>query len=59
MLGVVFTTHNTSRRGISDETTRLQHREEDIIVTSLHSHMGDTCMEHIVTKGEAGRVKRR
>ena len=58
VLGVVFTTYNTSRRGISDEITRLQHREEDIILTTMHNHMGKSCMELILAKGEVPRIKK-
>ena len=58
VLGVVLTTYNTSRRGISDEITRLQHKEEEIIMTTLHSHMGESCMEIILTRGEVGRIKK-
>ena len=57
VLGTIVTTYNAERRGISDEITKLQHKYEDIIMTTLHNHMGDRCMEVILTRGSVGRVR--
>lgn len=42
---------------MADDTTRLQHQFEDLIMTTLHNHLGEMCMEVILTKGGAKRVK--
>lgn len=57
VLGVVATTYDTERRGISDEITKMQHRYEDVIMTTLHNHLHDRCMEIILTKGDVKRVR--
>ena len=56
-LAVVTMTFNMERRGTLDEIGRIEHRHEHLILTSLHNHMGKTCLEVIITKGDTERIK--
>lgn len=56
-LAVVSMTFNTERRGTLDEIGRIEHRYEHLILTSLHNHMGKTCLEIILTKGAPEKIK--
>ena len=44
-LAVITMTFNVERRGVFEEISRLQHRYEDIISTTLHNHMRGSCLE--------------
>jgi CopG family nickel-responsive transcriptional regulator len=57
VLGVIVTTYDTERRGISDEIIKMQHGYEDVIMTTLHNHLHDRCMEIILAKGGVKRVR--
>jgi CopG family nickel-responsive transcriptional regulator len=56
-LAVVAMTFNMERRGTLDEIGRIEHRYEHLILTSLHNHMGKTCLEIILTKGATEKIK--
>lgn len=56
-LAVVTMTFNVERRGVFEEISRLQHRYEDIISTTLHSHMRGSCLEVILTRGDIARIR--
>lgn len=56
-LAVVTMTFNIERRGTLDEIGRVEHRYEHLILTSLHNHMGKTCLEIILTKGPTERIR--
>jgi CopG family nickel-responsive transcriptional regulator len=56
-LAVVTMVFNIERRGTLDEIGRLEHRYEHLIGTSLHNHMGNTCLEVMVTKGAPEKIK--
>jgi CopG family nickel-responsive transcriptional regulator len=56
-LAVVTMTFNIERRGTLDEIGRIEHKYEHLILTSLHNHMGKTCLEVIITKGATERIK--
>ena len=45
------------RRGVFEEISRLQHRFEDIISTTLHNHMGASCLEVILIRGDIARIR--
>ena len=57
VLVVVIMTFNVERRGVFEEISRLQHRYEDIISTTLHNHMRGSCLEVILTRGDIARVR--
>jgi len=56
-LGVVTMTFSVQRRGVFEEISRLQHRYEDIISTTLHNHMGPSCLEVILIRGDIARIR--
>lgn len=56
-LAVVTMTFNMERRGTLDEIGHIEHRYEHLILTSLHNHMGKTCLEVIITKGATEKLK--
>jgi len=56
-LAVVTMTFNMERRGVFEEISRLQHRYEDIISTTLHNHMRGSCLEVILTRGDITRIR--
>jgi len=56
-LAVVTITFNIERRGTLDEIGRIEHRYEHQILTSLHNHVGKTCLEVILTKGSTEKIK--
>jgi len=56
-LAVVTLTFNIERRGTLDEIGRIEHRYEHQILTSLHNHVGKTCLEVILTKGSTEKIK--
>jgi len=56
-LAVVTMTFNVERRGVFEEISRLQHRYEDIISTTLHNHMSGSCLEVILTRGDITRIR--
>ncbi len=56
-LAVVTITFNIDRRGMFEEISRLQHKYEDIISTTLHNHMRGSCLEVILTRGDIARIK--
>lgn len=56
-LAVVTMTFNMERRGVFEEVSRLQHKYEDIISTTLHNHMRGSCLEVILTRGDIARIR--
>lgn len=56
-LAVVTMTFDVQRRGVFEEISRLQHRYEDIVSTTLHNHMGGSCLEVILTRGDIARIR--
>jgi len=57
-LAVVTMTFNIERRGVFEEISRLQHKYENIISTTLHNHLGKSCLEVILTRGDINEIKR-
>lgn len=58
VLAVITITFNMERRGVSEEVNRLQHRHENLILTTIHNHLGKTCLEVILTRGDINRIKK-
>jgi len=56
-LAVVTMSFNIERRGTLDEIGHIEHRYGHLILTSLHSHMGKTCLEVMLTKGAPEKIK--
>ena len=44
-------------RELSDKINRVQHRFGELIVSALHVHLGQNCLEVVVTRGKAGRIR--
>ena len=57
VLGAITTTYDFKRRGISDEIVKLRHFYEDIVLTSVDEDLHEVCMEIILARGDAKRVK--
>jgi len=57
-LAVVTTAFDTESKGVSDEVNWLQHRYENLILTTIHSHMGSTCLEVILLRGEIREIRK-
>ena len=57
-LAVVTMTFNMERRGVFEEISRLQHKYEHIISTTLHNHLGKSCLEVILTRGDINEIRR-
>lgn len=56
-LAVVTINFNIEKRGTLDQIGRIEHRYEHLILTSLHNHMGNICLEVILTKGATEKIK--
>ena len=56
-LAVVTMTFNMERRGVFEEISRLQHKYEDVISTTMHNHLGRSCLEVILTRGNISKIK--
>lgn len=57
VLGVVAMIYTTDQRGISDVLTRLQHRYSGIVLATTHGHLGESCLEAVLVRGEVSRIK--
>ncbi len=56
-LAVVTMTFDMERRGVFEEISRLQHKYEDVISTTMHNHLGRSCLEVILTRGDISKIK--
>ncbi len=57
ILAVVTLSFRIDRKGIFDEISLLAHRHENIIATTTHHHMGRSCLEVVLVRGEAEKVR--
>ncbi len=57
ILAVVTLSFRIDRKGIFDEISLLAHRHEDIIATTTHHHLGSSCLEVVLVRGVAARVR--
>jgi CopG family nickel-responsive transcriptional regulator len=58
-VGTVTLVYDHHVRNLADKLTRYQHSHRDAIVSVLHVHLDhDHCLEVVVVKGSAGKVKR-
>jgi len=57
VLAVVTMTFNRERRGVSEDINRVQHKYENIVLTTIHNHLGRTCLEVILTRGNVDRIR--
>ncbi len=58
ILAVVTIVLDAERRGGSEEVNRLQHRYGDLILTTIHNHLGSNCLEVVLTAGDVNRTKK-
>lgn len=59
VVGALTLVYSHATRELSDRLTDLQHKDHGAIVSSLHVHLdAHNCLEVIVLKGKAGRVKK-
>lgn len=56
--GIITLIYEHHAHGVSDVLTELQHNYTEEIQSSIHFHLDkDNCMELIITKGEAKKIK--
>ena len=57
-VGTVTLVYNHHKRGLSDELNHIQHEMGKFIISTMHIHLDhDNCLEMIIVKGEAKKVK--
>lgn len=57
--GVISLVYDHHQRNLLDRLTDVQHDEADVILSSTHIHIDhEHCLEVIIVRGEAGRVKK-
>ncbi len=58
VVGSVTVVYDHNVRELSDKLTRLGHDDHHLVLSSMHVHLDhDHCLEVIVVKGNAGRVR--
>lgn len=59
VVGTVTLVYDHHRRLLSDRLTAAQHESHDAMLSTLHVHLDhDNCLEVVVVRGQAGRVRR-
>lgn len=59
VVGVITLVFDHHQRQLQDKLTELQHGYHCLIVSSTHVHLDhDNCLEVIIARGEASRVRR-
>jgi len=58
IMAVITTTFNMEMRGASEEINRLQHKYQNLILTMIHNHIGGTCFEVILVRGDSKEIKK-
>lgn len=54
----VVLVYDHHRHGVTEQLTQHQHDHHECIISSLHAHLDhDNCMEVILLKGEASRIR--
>jgi CopG family nickel-responsive transcriptional regulator len=57
-LGSLTLVYDHHARNLSEQMDALQHDSHDLVVSKLHVHLSnDDCMEVIVLRGPAGRIR--
>jgi CopG family nickel-responsive transcriptional regulator len=57
--GALTLVYDHHRRGVQEALTRVQHDNEELIVSVLHVHLNHSnCMEVLAVRGKAGAVKK-
>ncbi len=57
--GTLTLLYDHHRNDLSRKMAQIQHEDFDIVITSLHVHLNhDTCLEVLVLKGDAERVRK-
>jgi CopG family nickel-responsive transcriptional regulator len=57
-LAVVAITFDADDGGVAEAVNKLQHRYENLVIIMIHNHIGKTCLEVILARGEMERVRR-
>jgi CopG family nickel-responsive transcriptional regulator len=57
ILAVVAISFRTDRKGIFDVINLLAHRYEEIIATTVHHHLGRSCLEVVLARGAASMIR--
>lgn len=59
VVGVITLVFDHHQRRLQDKLTGIQHEEHDLVVSATHVHLDHhNCLEVIIVKGEAGRVRK-
>ena len=51
-LAVITVSYDLTRKGTSEAVNLLQHKNEGIILTTMHNHSGENCLEMILAKAD-------
>ncbi len=57
-LAVITVSYDLTRKGTSDAVNLLQHQNEGLILTTMHNHSGENCLEMILAKAEIQEITR-
>lgn len=56
--GVITMVYDHDQRGLMEAVTEIQHKQRDVIQSTIHSHVTDErCLEVILVRGEAQELK--
>lgn len=59
VVGTVTVVYDHERSELAQKLTEIQHRQHDLIVSSVHVHLDQhNCLEVLIVRGEAEKVKR-
>jgi CopG family nickel-responsive transcriptional regulator len=56
-LAVITLIYEMGKETVLKEINSIEHKYEDIIYTSTHTHFKERCIEVIITKGDGVRIK--
>ncbi len=58
VVGVITLVYDHHQRQLQDKLTDIQHDRHDMIISATHVHLDHhNCLEVIIVKGEAGKVR--
>jgi len=59
VVGTLTLVYDHHRPQLRDRLMELQHQNTDLVVSALHTHLShDVCLEVVVLRGEANRLKK-
>jgi CopG family nickel-responsive transcriptional regulator len=59
VVGTVTVVYDHERSELAQKLTEIQHRQHDLIVSSVHVHLDShNCLEVLIMRGDAAKVKK-